>query len=192
MSGPRPIVPSIRTGDYPHPLPRSPEKITISAEPLTRDRRQYVVLCYGRDATLNSGGARVGTGARLLTGMTQVRFLPPELSIFMDGRQQGKGQPIGDGTRFEPGRARALRVRLPPLPPSICVLGRAARHCPPTADRRVRLPQGALGNRLTGRLSGFEPDGGGSNPPSRTRGRRRVAPMKMERISDNGANISAN
>src|SRR6516165_7084558 len=36
------------------------------------------------------------------------------------------------------------------------------------SDRRVRLPQGALGNRLTGRLPDFESGGGGSNPPSRT------------------------
>ena len=47
------------------------------------------------------------------------------------------------------------------------VLGRAARHGLPKSDRRVRLPQGALGNRLTGRLPDFESGGGGSNPPSR-------------------------
>src|SRR5262249_58425557 len=35
---------------------------------------------------------------------------------------------------------------------------------------RVRLPRGALGNRLTGRLPDFESGGGGSNPPSRTPG----------------------
>ncbi len=47
------------------------------------------------------------------------------------------------------------------------VLGRAARHGLPKPERRVRLPQGALGNRLTGRLPDFESGGGGSNPPSR-------------------------
>jgi hypothetical protein len=51
-----------------------------------------------------------------------------------------------------------------------CVPGRAVRRGLPRSDRRVRLPRGALGNRLTGRLPDFESGGGGSNPPSRIRG----------------------
>jgi hypothetical protein len=50
------------------------------------------------------------------------------------------------------------------------VPGRAVRRGLPRSDRRVRLPRGALGNRLTGRLPDFESGGGGSNPPSRTPG----------------------
>ncbi len=41
------------------------------------------------------------------------------------------------------------------------------RHRSFKPDRRVRLPRDALGDRLTGRLLGFEPGGGGSNPPPR-------------------------
>src|SRR5215471_10824478 len=51
-----------------------------------------------------------------------------------------------------------------------CVPGRAVRHGPARPDRRVRLPRGALGNRLTGRLPDFESGDGGSSPPSRTPG----------------------
>src|SRR4051794_19833368 len=51
-----------------------------------------------------------------------------------------------------------------------CVPGRAVRRGLARSDRRVRLPRGALGNRLTGRLPDLESGGGGSNPPSRTPG----------------------
>src|SRR3954451_22836655 len=51
-----------------------------------------------------------------------------------------------------------------------CVPGRAVRRGLARSDRRVRLPRGALGNRLTGRLPDLESGGGGSNPPSRIRG----------------------
>src|SRR4051794_38995450 len=51
-----------------------------------------------------------------------------------------------------------------------CVPGRAARRGLARSDKRVRLPRGALGNRLTGRLPDLESGGGGSNPPSRIRG----------------------
>src|SRR5262245_34973075 len=59
----------------------------------------------------DSGGARAGTGTRLLTGGTQVRFLPPELYT-------RKGKPKGDGTRFELGRAMSLEGSTPS--PSAC------------------------------------------------------------------------
>ena len=73
----------------------------------------------------------------------------------------------------KPGERRALRVRLPPLPllrsdATPRAPGRAVRHQSSKLDRRVRLPRGTLGNRLTGRLPDFESGGGGSNPPSRT------------------------
>lgn len=77
------------------------------------------------------------------------------------------------------GERAALRVRLPPLPLSDRIgstraPGRAVRHQCSKLDRRVQLPRGTLGNRLTGRLPGFEPGGGGSNPPSRTPGQLRL------------------
>lgn len=49
-------------------------------------------------------------GIRLLRGVLKVRVLPPELT------KNWKSKPMGDGTRFENGRAQALRVRLSPLP----------------------------------------------------------------------------
>ena len=101
-----------------------------------------------------------------------VRLPPLELDGFR------KGKPMGDGTRLETGRdhpsggARALRVRLPPLPllrsDALRAPGRAVRPQSSKLDRRVQLPRGTLGNRLTGRLPDFESGGGGSNPPSRT------------------------
>ena len=110
-----------------------------------------------------------------------------------------KGKPKGDGTRLETGRdhpsggARALRVRLPLLPPASRGIGPMARHLAsnqairgsnspiPHSKRRLMrpwpsgqarasqarqagsTPAGALGNRLTGRLPDFESGGGGSN-----------------------------
>ena len=67
------------------------------------------------------GGSCAGTGRRLLTVVTQVRFLPPQL-------QQTEGQA---NWRWQPPRKRssvtALRVRLPLLPPEVTrALGRAA------------------------------------------------------------------
>src|SRR5271157_5261476 len=80
---------------------------------------------------------------------------------------------MGDGTRLETGRATSLEGSTPsssaasfrraPRAP-----GRAVRHQSSKLDRRVQLPRGTLGNRLTGRLPDFESGGGGSNPPSRT------------------------
>jgi hypothetical protein len=46
-------------------------------------------------------------------------------------------------------------------------LAERQRHRSFIPRRRVRLPGDALGDRLTGRLLGFEPTGGGSNPPPR-------------------------
>ena len=97
----------------------------------------------------------------------------------------GKGKPKGDGTRLELGglgpvarllasnQATGVRLPDPALEVMVmvcCVPGRAVRRGLPRLDRRVRLPRGALGNRLTGRLPDFESGGGGSNPPSRIRG----------------------
>ncbi len=101
-----------------------------------------------------------------------VRVPPLELDGFR------KGKPMGDGTGSKPGATTlravpgALRVRLPPLPlfrsDAPRAPGRAVRHQSSKPDRRVQLPRGTLGNRLTGRLPDFESGGGGSNPPSRT------------------------
>ena len=92
-------------------------------------------------------------------------------SLELDGFRKGK--PMGDGTRLETGRATSLEGSTPsssavsfrraPRAP-----GRAVRHQSSKLDRRVQLPRGTLGNRLTGRPPDFESGGGGSNPPSRT------------------------
>ena len=96
-----------------------------------------------------------------------VRVPPLELDGFR------KGKPMGDGTRLETGRATSLEGS---TPSSSAASFRRARRAPNQAvrpqssklDRRVQLPRGTLGNRLTGRLPDFESGGGGSNPPSRT------------------------
>ena len=63
------------------------------------------------------GGSRAGTGRRLLTAPTQVRFLPPQL----------------------------------------CALGRAAEVPGFNLARRVRFPQGTLGDRLTAGCRALNP-----------------------------------
>ena len=70
-----------------------------------------------------------------------------EVGVRVPAPQLWKGEPTGDGSRLENGRATALRVRLPPLPP--CVpLAERRRHRFPKPDTRVRAPQGTLGDRL--------------------------------------------
>jgi hypothetical protein len=67
------------------------------------------ILTGARVALTNyCGGFRVGTGGRLLTALTQVRFLPPQL--FCEKR---KGKPTGDGSRLESGRASSLEGSTP-------------------------------------------------------------------------------
>ena len=62
----------------------------------------------------------------------------------------GKGKPKGDGTRLEPGRdhpsggARALRVRLPLLPPASRGIGPTARLLASNQATGVRLPDPEL------------------------------------------------
>src|SRR5271157_3975103 len=80
---------------------------------------------------------------------------------------------MGDGTRLETGRATSLEGSTPSSAAASFrrasrAPGRAVRHQSSKLDRRVQLPRGTLGNRLTGRLPDFESGGGGSNPPSRT------------------------
>ena len=63
-----------------------------------------------------------------------------------------KGKSMGDGTRLETGRAMSLGGSTPrsrTRSDGRCVPGRAVRRGLPRSDRRVRLPRGALGNRLT-------------------------------------------
>src|SRR4051794_27345763 len=55
-----------------------------------------------------------------------------------------KGEPNGDGTRLESGRAQALRVRLPPLPPCRAGFVQAAGPLPSKQATRVQPPHPAL------------------------------------------------
>ena len=64
------------------------------------------------------GGTRAGTGRRLLTAPTQVRFLPPQLVVPLAERQR-------------------------------CQISNLAR--------RVRFPQGTLGDRLTAGCRALNP-----------------------------------
>src|ERR1700730_15143448 len=56
-------------------------------------------------------------------------------------------KPTGAGSRLLNGRAQALRVRLPLLPPSV-PLAERQRHRSSKPNRWVQLPQGTLGDRL--------------------------------------------
>ena len=90
----------------------------------------------------DSGGARAGTGARLLTGGTQVRFLPPELG---NGRaSQVAMAPVSRTGERKPWGFDSLPFRSCDVP-----LAERQRHRLPTPDRRVQLPQGTLGDRST-------------------------------------------
>ncbi len=76
-----------------------------------------------------------------------VRVPPLELSY------QWKGKPTGDGTRLENGGATSLEGSTPSSSAERiierCASGRAVRRQPSKLDRRVQLPRGTLGNRLT-------------------------------------------
>ena len=71
----------------------------------------------------------------------------------------GKGKPKGDGTRLEPGRdhpsggARALRVRLPLLPPASRGIGPRARLLASNQAIGVRIPDPALGATVDASLA---------------------------------------
>ncbi len=103
-----------------------------------------VSLCF-------SGGACAGTGDRLLTGLPQVRFLPPELS--------GKGKPMGDGSRFENDRAMSLEGSTPSPSavwcPKPCVALVEQSGVLVSLSRRrpwVQIPPGALDFCLGSRM----------------------------------------
>ena len=78
-------------------------------------RKVWESACFGsrrssvqiRPRRLDCGGARVGTGERLLTAPSQVRFLPPQLC------GERKGKPIGDGSCLENSRAMSLEGSTP-------------------------------------------------------------------------------
>ena len=129
------------------------------------------------------GGTRVGTGRRLLTAQTLVRFQPPQLVI-------RKVKPIGDGSPFEAGRAMSLAGSTPSPSALRAPLAERQRLQPSKLARWVRLPQGALrnmiGDRLSGRLPGFEPGDGGSNPSPRAFFRRAVSRRKHFAESSSG------
>ena len=61
--------------------------------------REHEIAGSNPAAPTYCGGTRVGTGRRLLIALTQVRFLPPQLTT------KRKGKPTGDGSRLESGRA---------------------------------------------------------------------------------------
>jgi hypothetical protein len=98
----------------------------------------------GRPDWINSGGVRAGTSARLLTGRTRVRFLPPELHV--EGRANGRWQPSRKRPSDEPWGFDSPSFRLAKF--LLVPLAERSRHRLPRSDRRVRLPQGTLGDRL--------------------------------------------
>jgi hypothetical protein len=101
----------------------------------------------------------------------QVRLLPPQLG-------DGKASQPAMAAVLKTAERRALRVRLPPFPHVL--LAERHRHWSSKPVRWVRFPQGTLGDRLTGRLPGFEPGDEGSIPSPRTLGPRAVS--KTQRL----------
>lgn len=85
-----------------------------------------------RRPDFHCGGIRAGTGRRLLTAPTQVRFLPPQ--------PLRKGKPTGDGSRPESGRAMSLEGSTP---------SPSALLCPWPSGRGTGLPtrQGGFDSR---------------------------------------------
>jgi hypothetical protein len=118
-----------------------------------------------RRPDLDCGGACVGTGGRLLSVTTQVRFLPPQ-PCDTEGQANWRWQPPRKRSSDEPWGFDSLTFRLP-VP-----LAERQRCQPSKLARRVRLPQGTLENdargSASGRLPGLEPGDGGSTPPPRT------------------------
>ena len=115
---------------------------------------------------LPCGGARVGTGGRLLSVTSQVRFLPPQLAKW-------KVKPIGDGSRGrkrssdEPWGFDSLTFRL------TVPLAERQRCQPVQAGEAGSTPASGTLERdargsASGRLPGLEPGDGGSTPPPRT------------------------
>jgi hypothetical protein len=127
---------------------RRPDLALWCSRPGCRSRRDACTTSLSRQPLL-CGGARVGTGGRLLSVTTQVRFLPPQLVL------NRKVKPIGDGSRLESGRAMSLGGSTP-SPSASCALGRRWRHW----SSPVR-------GSASGRPPGFEPGDGGSSPPPR-------------------------
>ena len=135
-----------------------------------------------RRPDFDCGGACVGTGGRLLSVTSQVRFLPPQ-------PWKRKGKPTGDGSRPESGRAMSLGGSTP---------SPSALLCPWPSGRGASLPSWrggfdshrALWNddrgSASGRLPGFEPGDGGSTPPPRACGRRAVSRWANDAESSNG------
>jgi hypothetical protein len=135
-----------------------------------------------------TGVACAGTCASLLKRSPQVRFLPPVLYAW-------KGKPMGDGSRFENGRAMSLGGSTPPPSASIDA-GFVQRQDPWLPTRRRGFdprtpywhacpwpsgeapasqvgqagstPAGHSRGSANGRLPGFEPGDAGSSPAPRT------------------------
>ena len=91
----------------------------------------------------------------------QVRFLPPQL--------ERKGKPTGDGSRLENGRAMSLEGSTSSPSAFLCPWpsgeGTGLPNQPGGFDSHRAL---SIGDRLTGRLPGFEPGDEGSTPSPRT------------------------
>ena len=81
-----------------------------------------------------------------------------------------KGKPTGDGSRLENGRAMSLGGSTPPPSALECLdASLAERPKAPVfqTGQAGSTPAGCSRGSANGRLSGLEPDHGGSNPPPR-------------------------
>ena len=118
-----------------------------------------------RRPDFDCGGACVGTGRRLLSVTTQVRFLPPQ-PLSTEGQANWRWQPPRKRPSFT-----ALRVRLPHLPPRAPLADWLQASVFQT-EQAGSIPAGRSAGddrgSASGRLPGLEPGDGGSTPPPRT------------------------
>ncbi len=113
-----------------------------------------------RRPDFDCGGACVGTGGRLLSVMSQVRFLPPQPWI-------RKVKPTGDGSRPESGRAMSLGGSTP---------SPSALTCPWPSGRGASLPSWRGGFDSHRALLDVDRGSASGRPPGLEPGRRRFDP----------------
>ncbi len=168
-----------------HPVQQSPEnsRKSIDRANITRSSRGFESC---RSCLTGAGVGRSGNGSESGKGL----WCKGSTSAFQAGEWGYESLPwslkdSGRASRWvtAPGsKPGATTLRAAPEPGGFDSLlfrcfvpfrraprapGRAVRHQSSKLDRRVQLPRGTLGNRLTGRLPDFESGRGGSNPPSR-------------------------
>ncbi len=115
--------------------------------PRLKHWRHNGVLQSPQSPLHNFQGGGTGRRTRLLTGPLGVR-LPPLEPLTRSRRSRRKGEPIGDGSRLESGRAMSLGGSTPPPSAALLLSLRGVRSTagplPSKQATRARLPHPAL------------------------------------------------